>query len=559
MSLSLKNMLLGLIGLLAIAVIGEGFIGIRELGETNHDTRELANNWLPSVDVVNAINTNTSDLRIAEGSHILSTSPEDLAKAETNYETVVQTLTLNEARYEKLISSAQEQGLYAHFKAQLGQYLKLHDALFALSRKNENGAASELFRGEMKQDFDGLSDTLAKLVTLNREGADKSRRESQATFDQARAVMLGAIAAGLVLVLIAAWVIITKVTSPLASLTNSMQKISDGDLATEVLHTKETNEIGLIARTLLVFRDALGEAKRLREETETLRVRAEEVRKEAMLKLADDFERSVGVIVSMVSSAATEMQAAATQLTATATETSHQSTAVSAAAEEAGTNVTSVASAAEELGASVGEIGRQVSTSAAISQKAVEEADRAGSVISELNTMADSIGGVVDLIAGLAGQTNLLALNATIESARAGEAGKGFAVVASEVKALAGQTTRATTAISEKIAQIQAATERAAETFQGVAETIRTINATNSVIACAVEQQSAATSEIVKAVAQASLGAQEVTANIIGVAEGTEQTGAAASQVLASSSELAQQSERLHHEMETFLISVRAA
>lgn len=385
-------------------------------------------------------------------------------------------------------------------------------------------AASELFRSEMKQDFDGLSDTLAKLVTLNREGADKSRREAQATFDQARTVMLGTITAGLVLVLIAGWAIFTKVTTPLASITNSMQKISDGDLATEVLHTKESNEIGLIARTLLVFRDVLGEAKRLREETEALRVRAEEVRKEAMLKLADDFERSIGVIVSMVSSAATEMQAAATQLTATATETSHQSTAVSAAAEEAGTNVTSVASAAEELGASVGEIGRQVSTSAAISQKAVEEADRAGSVISELNTMADSIGGVVDLIAGLA-----------------------------------GQTTRATTEISEKIAQIQAATERAAQTFQGVAETIRTINSTNSAIACAVEQQSAATSEIVKAVAQASLGAQEVTANIIGVAEGTEQTGAAASQVLASSSELAQQSERLHHQMETFLISVRAA
>ncbi len=66
---------------------------------------------------------------------------------------------------------------------------------------------------------------------------------------------------------------------------------------------------------------------------------------------------------------------------------------------------------------------------------------------------------MVDLISTIAGQTNLLALNATIEAARAGDAGREFAVVANEVKALAGQTAKATGEISQHIAAVQSSSQ----------------------------------------------------------------------------------------------------
>ncbi len=357
----------------------------------------------------------------------------------------------------------------------------------------------------------------------------------------------------------ACFIAFVDIARMLGRLTGQMGSVAKGNLDLEIEGQSRGDEIGAMAKTLAVFRDGLREAGRLRDDAEQQKAVNEADRRQAMLDLADGFERSVGGIVSMVSSAATEMQAAASQLTSTAQETSAQSSSVAAAAEEAGTNVTSVASAAEEMGASVGEIGRQVSTSAHISQEAVRQADEARLVIQQLNDVADSIGGVVEVIAGLASQTNLLALNATIESARAGEAGKGFAVVASEVKALAGQTSKATANISAKIAEIQAATGRAAAAFGSITTTIGSIDSTNAVIASAIEQQSAATNEIIQAVNQASMGTQEVTSNIAGVAMASEQTGAAASQVLASSSELAEQAARLRHEMETFLATVRAA
>ena len=154
-----------------------------------------------------------------------------------------------------------------------------------------------------------------------------------------------------------------------------------------------------------------------------------------MHALADQFEKAVGNIVQTVSSASTELEAAANTLAETAETTQQLSTVVASASNEASANVQSVASATEEMSA----IGAPRSAaryrrSSRIAGEAVKQAQRTDARIAELSQAAGRIGDVVKLITGIAEQTNLLALNATIEAARAGEAGKGFAVVANEVK-----------------------------------------------------------------------------------------------------------------------------
>ena len=356
-----------------------------------------------------------------------------------------------------------------------------------------------------------------------------------------------------------AWLVGASIVRPVRRITETMQKISAGNYGVQVPALSNGDEIGDMARTVEVFRENLQTAEIYKVEQEQAKAQADTTRREGMLKLADRFEKSVGGIVSLVASAAIEMQASAEQLSSSARETSAQSVAVSAAAEEAGANVTSVASATEELGASVNEIGRQVRTSASVSDIAVRDVDSAVRVVRELNERAASISGVVDMIAGLASQTNLLALNATIESARAGEAGRGFAVVASEVKALAAQTAKATGDISEKISQIQEATEQAAAAIQGITQTIQTISDNNTTISAAVTQQTSTTEEIARAVSQAALGTGEVTENMAGVAKAAEQTGDAAALVLNASRELSAHADQLTHEVSSFLAGVRAA
>ncbi|MBT2865602.1 methyl-accepting chemotaxis protein, partial [Staphylococcus coagulans] len=117
------------------------------------------------------------------------------------------------------------------------------------------------------------------------------------------------------------------------------------------------------------------------------------------------------------------------------------------ATEQAARNVAAVASAAEELSASVEEIDRQVQQSAGAVEQTGQRTEKSITEIESLAAVTQRIDGALGLIQAIAEQTNLLALNATIEAARAGEAGRGFAVVAHEVKALAGQTAKATAEI----------------------------------------------------------------------------------------------------------------
>jgi methyl-accepting chemotaxis protein len=144
--------------------------------------------------------------------------------------------------------------------------------------------------------------------------------------------------------------------------------------------------------------------------------------------------------------------------------------------------------------------------------------------VTKLGDSSVEIEKVIEVITSIAQQTNLLALNATIEAARAGEAGKGFAVVANEVKELAKQTAKATEEIKQKISVIRQNTGGAVEAIGGIKGVIDKVSHISTVIATAVEEQSATTSEMTRNVAEAARGASTISDNIKGVAEAAQNT-----------------------------------
>jgi methyl-accepting chemotaxis protein len=187
----------------------------------------------------------------------------------------------------------------------------------------------------------------------------------------------------------------------------------------------------------------------------------------------------------------------------------------------------------------------------------VDEADRTNATVSGLQDAAQKIGEVVQLINDIAAQTNLLALNATIEAARAGDAGKGFAVVASEVKNLANQTAKATEDIQSQVGQMQSVTGNTVDAIKNITGTIRRMSEIATTIASAVEEQGAATREIARNIQEAARGTQEVSSNIGGVVQAADETGRGAGQTLDAARSLNQHADRLGHEVESFIGTIR--
>jgi methyl-accepting chemotaxis protein len=458
----------------------------------------------------------------------------------------------------KLATTDQQRGNLELFDAGFKDWLPVHQKARELGSQKSNAKATELSAGDAQQLRSDAAEKLGTITAANVAFMKSETDRSESEYLKARGLVIAATVVGLILAAVASWLVVTRgVTRPLKAITDVLGRLAQGDKSIEVPGADRRDEIGQMARAVVVLKDNAHEADRVA----GLRAQEQEAREErgrvrdGMTRV---FEGKIESIVSTVSAAAEQLRSTAESLAGTAAETNDQATASAAASQQATSNVESVAASAEELSSSVSEIGRQVTESTRIAAEAVTQAERTNGTVQGLAEAAQRIGQVVQLISDIASQTNLLALNATIEAARAGDAGKGFAVVASEVKSLANQTAKATEEISTQIGAIRAVSSDAVTAIREIGGTIGQINEIAAAIAGAVEEQAKATQEIARNVQQAAVGTNAVSSNLGGVTKAAGDTGSAAQQVLSASQGLSQQSSVLRGEVETYLREVKA-
>jgi methyl-accepting chemotaxis protein len=435
-------------------------------------------------------------------------------------------------------------------------------ALRAVALVEQGQRADEL--ALLRRDF---AEAVVDLRGLNRKLTDEMERQAATasaavTAEVARDVLWKGLAAGaaaVVALLLAGWLAVVLVGRPVTRLAAATRAIAAGEQAAPLREASRGDEVGAMARALQGFAESLGEAARLREAQDRLKVEADEARRETLRRLAGEMESQVGGVVESIASATTELNAAAASLVSIAETGNARAADASTVAATATADVGTVAAATEQLAASVAEISRQVGESSQVAREAVSQAERSNATVANLHEASQKISEVLRLIGDIAAQTNLLALNATIEAARAGEAGKGFAVVASEVKSLAGQTARATEGIAAQIQAMQGATDGAVREIQAIRGTILRIGEIATTIAAAVEEQDAATREIARNVQGVAGGAGRISARMDELRQAAGETGGAATQVNATASELARQAEQLRQQMREVVAGLRAA
>jgi methyl-accepting chemotaxis protein len=558
---SIRAKITAVVAFLLVAITGMGLLAVWNMRSINASTVDIATNWMPSVRVLGELRAGVITYRNVIREHMLSETIEEKDATEKVLAGVIEANAKTRKDYEALISAPEERALYNEWLRQWELYKKGTEEVLALSRKTPGKFPHEAHELNSKTvnkigiDADAI---LKKDIEFNNIGADKAATDAANNYSSAFMMVVAIIGIALVIGIAVGIYTVRDVSRGIASIVAPMQALGAGDLTAQVPHQGEKTEIGSMADSLQVFKEALI-AKKAADEAAARDADAKIERGRRVDGITREFESMIGEIVNTVSSASTQLEASAGTLTATAERAQELTTMVAAASEEASTNVQSVASATEEMASSVNEISRQVQDSARMAGEAVGEARKTNDRVSELSKAAARIGDVVELINNIAGQTNLLALNATIEAARAGEAGRGFAVVASEVKALAEQTAKATGEIGQQINGIQSATQDSVNAIKEISGTIEKLSEISSAIAAAVEQQGAATQEISRNVQQAAQGTQQVSSNITDVQRGASETGLASSQVLSAAQSLSGDSNRLKLEVGKFLSSVRAA
>jgi len=432
--------------------------------------------------------------------------------------------------------------------------------------------------------------TIASVASLAMDELNRVAMAHEAAYLQSlifySVLLVAAVAIGVAGIVI----VVNRVTKPVSALTRSMRQLADGDLSVTIDGASRNDEIGGMASSVAVFREAAIRNKQLEAEAEANRVRSENERvamqrqaeeeaearlvqatgtfASAMKRLAagdmlcevneplaaqfEGLRHDFNTSVRQLREALVSVGGSVDTVTGGSREISDASDDLSKRTEQQAASLEETAAALEEITANVTATSRRTNEARDVVLEARKKADHSGEVVGNavaamerIEGSSKQIGQIISVIDEIAFQTNLLALNAGVEAARAGDAGKGFAVVAQEVRELAQRSASAAKEIKQLISNSAVAVSEGvrlvSDTGSGlsqIAELVQSVNIHMDAIATAAQEQS--------------VGLAEVNHAVNHMDQATQQNAAMVEEMSASGAALAQESIKLKELLSQF-------
>ncbi|MEY8259795.1 methyl-accepting chemotaxis protein [Oscillospiraceae bacterium 50-60] len=516
------------------------------MGQMNDTTSDIAESWLPSVDIGRDLSTTISNIRLNELGYLTAIS-DDVEKSSLQYlQSEKADMAALLATYGELIDE-EESAFYHNAMNYWTQYNEADERMMALAKQGRIDDARAILEGECVDLYNSLNSAFNDIIAYNTEGSDGAAEESTSLYKTAVCLMAAVVIVIILVGVFFSFVIIRLIKTPISEIENAAIKMAEGNLDVEISYTSK-DELGVLAthvsrlihKLQVIIDDENKFLAKMAEGDFTVDSICEEeytggfypllVSFRGIAEKLSDTMLQISQSSSQVASGADQVSNGAQALAQGATEQASSVQELAATIDEISNKVNQNANNARQASAAAG----CVSTKMNVNKEKMEQMIQA---MSDISSCSSEIGKIMKIIEDIAFQTNILALNAAVEAARAGTAGKGFAVVADEVRNLANKSTEASENISALIENslkaVENGTQIADDTAQSLIQTVNDVNEMTAIIG----QISEASSDQADSISQILTGIDQIS-SVVQTNSATAEESAAASEELSSQSQL---------------------
>lgn len=478
---------------------------------------------------------------------------------------LIQTASVQFARY---ADRPDQKARLAEFTAAVAawQQNKVRPTIAAFADPATRGQARDLAGakqlGAMRKAHEEIQ--AAQSAWVVRQDAAKRQAERFVTLTLALGGALAVALAGLM-----GWLLSRSIARPVVDIALVMEALARGDNDVSMPDADRRDEIGKIAKAVVVFRDAA--LRKIRADREQEAVVAEVGVGLTRLANADlatrltnlppgyvaleqDFNaamESMSRVMGTVTHAADGINGSAEDIRAASDDLSRRTEQQAASLEQTAAAMEEITSTVRETARSAAVANDTVKATRVETEQSAEVVERAVVAMGGIERASGEIGEIIGVIDAIAFQTNLLALNAGVEAARAGDAGKGFAVVASEVRALAQRSADAARDVKGRITSATEQVDTGVALVSEAGTALVRINARVNEISELVRQ-------IATAAQQQAVGLQQVSTAVGEMDSVTQQNAAMVEQATAAARSLADQANALAGQVAQFKLSQTA-
>jgi methyl-accepting chemotaxis protein len=562
----------------------QGLVAFRSLSTLTGHIERIGTERMPEMSSILQLSHAFSELNATYSEHLLSMDPEEIGRIEARIKERADAFAgmvdaYGAANSGDAATKAEIDGIKSALKGYGDEAAKLVQ-FSAIAAK---GPALDIYKGTMRAGADAITASLNDLVARTRKVTDDTILAARGEEGHAFTLTAASLAVLISLAIAAIFLVNRRVVGPLNGLGGAMKRLAGGDTAISIPEAGRTDEIGEMAGTVAIFRDNAAERQRLERQSEEDRRRGESERQardaertrdsgrvqEAVASLAEGLGRLAGgdmtcridtpfdgdldrlrenfnASVSRLGDALREVgenaraiDAGASQIRAAADDLSRRTEQQAASVEETAAALEQITATVKHSTRRAEEAGDLVARTHSGAEKSGDIVRRAVAAMQEIETSSSEITSIIGVIDEIAFQTNLLALNAGVEAARAGEAGKGFAVVAQEVRELAQRSAKAAKEIK---ALITTSGEQVRTGVSLVGDTGRSLQT----IVVEVQEINSHVQAIVEAAREQSTGLQEINMAVNTMDQSTQKNAAMVEETTAASHGLASEVQALN-------------